>query len=364
MTLVARRWRGFTLIELLVVIAIMGVLVALLLPAIQQAREAARRTSCANNLRQIAVAIANYQEQNKMFPAAVRGGVASVYMNFTGYAGLLPFLEQEGVSDLFNFDAGTPSGDGSSYYGWSHPANSTAHAARLPMFLCPSNRSSGSTPLNVILPEYNWSVGAAAVTDYLLSGGCAPYYTWEYADPLRRGIAGIDSVVRPSDVIDGLTKTFLIGESAGGMSANRYYAQGTGTDRVCVPVSKRYSEFGTELRVIYDNFIFQAYGRRRPNGDGTGVIGGFIAMTADRRGFFYPFNDCGYPTLSDAFTAPPADPAAQLGQQAPNFRSVHKGLVTMAMADSSVRTFADSVDRSVAMGLSTIAGGETVDGGW
>src|SRR5262245_24957560 len=100
-----RRRKGFTLIELLVVIAIISVLVALLLPAVQQAREAARRTQCKNNLHQIGIAIHNYHESyNVLPPARIAVGFVGwggppqggppLYLNATGWMSLLPFMDQ------------------------------------------------------------------------------------------------------------------------------------------------------------------------------------------------------------------------------------------------------------------------------
>jgi len=92
--------RGFTLIELLVVIAIIAILVALLLPAVQQAREAARRAQCVNNLKQLGVAFANYEETNLTYPMGNSG--RGWGMSF--YAGLLPYIDQEAFFDAINFE--------------------------------------------------------------------------------------------------------------------------------------------------------------------------------------------------------------------------------------------------------------------
>ena len=94
--------RGFTLIELLVTIAIIAILIALLLPAVQQAREAARRTQCKNNLKQIGLALHNYHDVHRTFPIGARWqrGVGPSWM-----VGLLPFIEQQNLYDRFDMDA-------------------------------------------------------------------------------------------------------------------------------------------------------------------------------------------------------------------------------------------------------------------
>src|SRR6188474_2683919 len=93
--------RAFTLVELLVVIAIIGVLVALLLPAVQAAREAARRMSCSNNLKQLSLALHNYEDTHKTLPPA---GIDSNQMSWTVL--LLPYMEQKPLYDQFNFNKG------------------------------------------------------------------------------------------------------------------------------------------------------------------------------------------------------------------------------------------------------------------
>ena len=148
-----RRRQGFTLIELLVVIAIIAILIALLLPAVQQAREAARRTACRNNLKQIGLALHNYHDVHRMFPAGYYSyptsngsGPASAAIDPKTWdaapgwgwgAMILPFLEQGNVADRFDYRLPI----------WA-PQHVNAIATKLPVFLCPS-ASGGDDPFLV-----------------------------------------------------------------------------------------------------------------------------------------------------------------------------------------------------------------------
>src|SRR3989442_10000908 len=133
------RPRGFTLIELLVVIAIIAVLIALLLPAVQMAREAARRTQCRNNLKQIGLALHNYESTYRVFPGAMNswfwqqpGGVNRIWGRHTVHSAILPFMEQEGLYNAINFGRSVTLHD-------RDPANITMRIIRLEAFLCPSD---------------------------------------------------------------------------------------------------------------------------------------------------------------------------------------------------------------------------------
>ncbi len=125
---------GFTLIELLVVIAIIGILVALLLPAIQSAREAARRTECVNNMKQAAIALHNYHDTYGCFPGIGRSSSRA----FSILAKSLPYAEQKHLQDLINFDQPIYAG-GHGGPTRIHPANEEAARTFVPMFRCPSD---------------------------------------------------------------------------------------------------------------------------------------------------------------------------------------------------------------------------------
>lgn len=142
--------RGFTLIELLVVIAIIAVLIGLLLPAVQSAREAARRIQCTNNMKQLGLAAHNYHDANNTFPM---GGTPQLglltfpkgpyeWENYSSFAMMLSFLEQAPLFNSMNLMICPDTG-----YGYAQVPNTTAYNTKLNAFLCPSDPYSGQQNL-------------------------------------------------------------------------------------------------------------------------------------------------------------------------------------------------------------------------
>ncbi len=208
--------RGFTLVELLVVIAIIGILVALLLPAVQAAREAARRMSCSNNLKQMALANHNYHDVHKKFPAlGMRGMGSNTGIYYSGLISLLPFMEQKPLYDGIMAQANTGRG-----YGLPTPwstSNSTFHnqywKVDIPSFICPSEGGEppdrGESPS---LISYRFCVG----DDYHQN-----HFRPNQSGRDNRGVFQIERWLPFAGIQDGTSNTVLMGESSIGVGGPR-----------------------------------------------------------------------------------------------------------------------------------------------
>lgn len=218
---------AFTLIELLVVIAIIAILIGLLLPAIQKVREAAARSQCQNNMKQIGVALHNYEGAYRKFPPAGTGyswcpSASGSFFNSNGLVLLLPYIEQEAVYRLFNLNEasavisggvqGTPTG---SLVG--NPAtngNAAAATKVISTFVCPSENKDPIGKLSSAThyaPASGFS-GAATCYDFITSdsdfGDCN---FWK--NSTTRRMFGHNSKTKATDVTDGLSNTLAVGET-------------------------------------------------------------------------------------------------------------------------------------------------------
>jgi prepilin-type N-terminal cleavage/methylation domain-containing protein/prepilin-type processing-associated H-X9-DG protein len=227
------RRRGFTLIELLVVIAIIGVLIALLLPAVQAAREAARRAQCTNNLKQLALAAQNYHDSNGCFPGASYSGQfynpPNKYPeNFSCFVRMLPYFEQTPMYNATNFSLTSSTQD-----------NITICGVQVASLLCPSDTKNQTV---VIAPAVTGTVGSPGWSFNNLFP--LPPGTWSQAFSSYAGSAGTfgfgfnntflnssngaaerdmhngviynESSTRIADILDGTSNTFIFGEHSHG----------------------------------------------------------------------------------------------------------------------------------------------------
>ena len=208
---VSRTRRGFTLIELLVVIAIIGVLVGLLLPAVQQAREAARRSSCSNNLKQMGIALHNYYDANKKLPryqydgnpttgesSATIGngpGTGGAWHSWTGHSlwsQILPFTEEQTTFDSIDFNVW-----------YSHGNNGTVRRTTINTFICPSDLKFGDRSFGGI----NYLGNAGSTIDAYSGTTSQRAYDGAFK---RRADTTFE------DILDGLSKTYMLSEGLKG----------------------------------------------------------------------------------------------------------------------------------------------------
>jgi prepilin-type N-terminal cleavage/methylation domain-containing protein len=308
-----RAARGFTLIELLVVIAIIAILIALLLPAVQQAREAARRTQCRNNLKQICLALHNYESTHTVFPP----GTLGFPKVFSAFAHLLPYVDQANLRNLINFNDnplpfGLPAPDGAT--------NDAAAKTKIPLLLCPSDRD--AIPGNVYGPiNYVACVGSGEVDDGNVS--------------LGDGVIYARSKTKFRDVTDGTSNTVAFSESI----------LGNGVVGGVLVGDKAREVLEFPLGTFNHHDCHDGVGGTWSGLRGAKWINGHYGDTLYNHHFPPNFKnwDCGNAFHNKGATAA---------------RSMHVGGVMAGLCDGSVRFVSENIDLDVWHGLSTRAGGE------
>jgi prepilin-type N-terminal cleavage/methylation domain-containing protein/prepilin-type processing-associated H-X9-DG protein len=220
-TLRTRSRAGFTLIELLVVISIIAVLIALLLPAVQAAREAARRAQCINNLKQIGLALHNYNTSINTFPMGSSLGFVPSYGGVGGWSDwsvhsmLLPYLEQTPLFNAanFNYDVGLDDAT-------SGAINSTVYLTRVGGFLCPSDGAAGSVNIN----NYRGSIGTTVV-----QGDPSKQVSGLFSISSQANVyGGANPTIGLASITDGTSNTIAFGEAMVGIAGRGNGFRGNG----------------------------------------------------------------------------------------------------------------------------------------
>ncbi len=324
------RTRAFSLIELLVVIAIIGVLVALILPAVQAAREMARRTQCANHLKQIGIALHTYHERSKCVPPGYFHEQDYTWGGFGWGAMILPNIEQSSVYNTFNFDLPL----------WS-TSNVTASLARVQSYLCPSDPF---TTDRIAREGFTY-----ARSNYL--GNFGPADMDANPDD-RQGIFSRNSQTTWGEVADGLSQTLCASERHNGevWAIDTVASGGAGDDvQICgclAPDVARGVLKRTRLETSYQGAVkgLSAYLilPAAPGAPPTAIL------KPDDHGRMTLFHTRELPTQSHDLNV--RDPI-----------SFHSGGVNMLHCDGTVRFVSNQFNFTILRALGTRAGGETQD---
>ena len=327
---------AFTLVELLVVIAIIGVLVALLLPAIQAARESARRMSCHNNLKQLGVAIHNYQAALSVFPPSsiVFGG--STNQPWSGQSLLLPYVEKDGIQNLIDYSVGYHHGDNAAMF----PPHGVA-ALRVGVLMCPSDPKDRPR-LNGDGVPYHYPL------NYVLSVG--RYLIFHPVTRQDGGAAfGPNTRLTPASFVDGTSNTLAMAEVKA-FNPRFHDAPSLPATPPVLPeeVSGQYTSGGAWSAT---------------NGHSEWVCGRAIHTgftTTFTPNTLVPHAAGGVEYDIDVSSSREGRNATDITYGIITARSYHPGIVNVLLMDGSVRSISNSIQRDVWQALATRDGGEVL----
>ncbi|HVX09793.1 MAG TPA: DUF1559 domain-containing protein [Pirellulales bacterium] len=310
--------RAFTLVELLVVIAIIGILVALLLPAVQAAREAARRSQCSNNMKQIGVAVANYESSNRAYPAA---GFYSSTEAMSVHFAILPFIEQGTIYSLYQTN------------------ETAARQLPIPTFGCPSD------PGNVATPDPPYT---RYPVSYAFNYGTWLIYNWT-TGTAGDGAFTINNSLRTSAYLDGMTNTLCAAE----VFATGTYLRNSlnpNTAGAAIPPPTTIASLGG---------TFKTNGHLDWNSPQCAETGFTTAYTPNT---LVAYSSGGVNYNIDFNSNTESATTTGLTYAAFTSRSYHPSIVNVLLMDGSVRTIADEIAQNIWWAIGTRAGKEAVNG--
>lgn len=323
---------AFTLVELLVVIAIIGVLVSLLLPAVQAAREAARRSSCTNNLKQIGVAMHNFENSHKNYPPSMSWRYGKRPSEWSAQARILPFLEQAQLEDAIDYEE-----DYETLRLSSDPAAPLISSFRIDVYLCPTEERDE--------PRMENGENAQYPLNYGFNFGVWRVYT-PTQDAVGIGGPGVlypNSHLRPAQISDGLSNTLMAAEVKGYTpyfrDSNTTPPAPTDPAAIC-GLGGNFKETSGHTEWV-DGRVHQT---------------GFTAL-------FTPNTSVECVQSGERFDVDWTSAREGQTQTGPTLaavtsRSYHPGVVNVARMDGSVETIADGVELSVWQAMATRNGGE------